>query len=184
MDRPPIPLRPVQIGLASPEFDTIAHWPFADQFVPRLLRTDIPDRAKLGWLQVWIYLDPDGQGVGFGTVDLADDHSSHTGGLFHPYIPLLAVNPTIPSRGYGTSILQHLIGQGAVIAHQNPCQPDLYLDVYTTSLKAIALYEKLGFIQVNVAPIPDPLEGGLTYNIMARRAKMIAPRTFPVTPFV
>ena len=174
MDRPPILLAPTKIEAGGPEFDLIARWPYADSFVSRLLQTDIPRRARREQLEIWLFRDPHGQEVGFGTIDLADDHAGYSGGLAHPYIPPLAVNPTIPSRGYGSSIWQHLIGQAAVIRHRHACPADLFLDVYVTSIKAIALDEKFSFVRVNSDPIPDSSEGNLPYNIMARRVVAIS----------
>lgn len=90
-------------------------------------------------------------------------------GRFHPYIPLLAVNPTIKSLGYGTSIVRHLIDEAALLASQGVCHDVLFLDVYTTSGKAIQVYTACGFVCVTPEPIPDPQEGGKTYIVMAKR---------------
>jgi hypothetical protein len=38
-----------------------------------------------------------------------------------------------------------------------------------TSAKAIALYDRCGFTALTEEPIPDPLEGGTPYIVMARR---------------
>jgi GNAT superfamily N-acetyltransferase len=138
--RSPIPLTPVLIGLGSREFEAISGWPFADPFVARLLREDIPQRVQFGNCQIWIYRDPDGRLVGFGTLDVCDECREYTEGKLHPYIPLLAVNPTIKSLGYGTSILRHLIDESTLLAFQGVCHDVLFLDVYTASEKAIRLY--------------------------------------------
>lgn len=42
-ERSPIPLSAVPIRLDSPEFGIVSSWPYADQFVARMLRTDIPE---------------------------------------------------------------------------------------------------------------------------------------------
>ncbi len=173
-DRTPIPLTPILIDLASREFEAISGWPFADPFVARLLREDIPQRVQFGYCRIWLYRDPDGRLVGFGTLDMCDDCREFTGGKFHPYIPLLAVNPTIKSLGYGTSIVRHLIDEAAVLACQSLCHEVLFLDVYTSSVKAIKVYADCGFAEVNPEPIPDPQEGGKTYLVMAKRVA-IAP---------
>jgi GNAT superfamily N-acetyltransferase len=168
-DRPPIPLTPTAISPDSEEFLAISGWPFADPFVSRLLRDDIPLRVRLGNGQVWIYRDPDGRLVGFGTLDVCDDYRAYTDGQFHPYIPLLAVNPTIPSRGYGTSIVRHLIGEAALLARQTAgCAGVLFLDVYTTSLKAIKVYTECGFVSITEQPLPDPQEDDKPYIVMAK----------------
>jgi hypothetical protein len=94
---PPIPLTAVLIELNSPEFEAISGWPFADPFVRRLLRDDIPQRVQFGNCGIWTYRDPEGRLVGFGTLDVCGDCRDYAGGKFHPYIPLLAVNPAIKS---------------------------------------------------------------------------------------
>ncbi len=60
----PIPLTSVLIGLNSREFEAISGWPFADPFVARLLRDDIPQRVQYGNCRIWTYRDPDGRLVG------------------------------------------------------------------------------------------------------------------------
>jgi len=173
-DRTPILLTPGAIDLDSPEFSAISGWPFADLFVGRLLRDDIPQRAMFNNGRVWVYRDPDGRLVGFGTLDVCEDYSGYTAGRPHPYIPLLAVNPTIKSLGYGTSIVQHLIGEAALLASRGGCHDVLFLDVYTTSVKAIELYDKCGFMKLTDEPVADPLEDGKSYYVMAKRVA-IAP---------
>jgi ribosomal protein S18 acetylase RimI-like enzyme len=79
------------------------------------------------------------------------------------------VNPTIKSQGYGTSILHHLIGEAAILASHRHCHDILFLDVYTTSIKAIKLYEESGFMKITDEPILDPLEPGMAYLVMAKR---------------
>ncbi len=169
----PVPLTPTLILANGPEFITILGWPFADSFVLRLLQTDISQRDELSQAQIYAYRDPAGHLVGFGVLDLALEYPASTGGLPHPYIPLIAVNPSIPSRGYGTSIVQHLIGESTVLVREQGCAPDIYLDVYITSLKAIALYTRLGFVRIDIEPIPDPLENGLPYLVMVQRALVV-----------
>jgi ribosomal protein S18 acetylase RimI-like enzyme len=174
-DRTPIPLTSVPIALDSKEFDTIANWPFLDPFVSRLLRTDIPQRVQFGNCRIWIYRDPDGQTVGFGTLDVCEDYGHFTSGQFHPYIPLLAVNPTIKSLGYGTMIVRHLTDEAALLAFRpNGCHDVLYLDVYTTSEKAIGLYTSAGFVQITPEPLVDAHEGGKLYIVMAKRVVIAA----------
>ncbi len=164
----PIPLTPSQIELDSPEFQAISAWPFADPFVSRLLQSDIPQRIQFNHGRIWIYRDPDQRIVGFGTLDVCGDYVAFTDGKAHPYIPLLAVNPTIKSLGYGTTILRHLVGE-AVLAACRPggCHDVLFLDVYTTSTKAIDLYQRCGFTNVSTTPIDDPQEQK-AYWVMAR----------------
>lgn len=164
-DRAPIPLVPALVPLDSRAFAEIGGWPFADPFVSRLLRTDIPRR-------VWTYFDPAGQPVGFGTLDVCDDWREFTGGRPHPYIPLLATNPTVKSLGYGTTILRHLVEEAALLASRPGCHDELILDVYTTSEKAIKLYTDGGFRCVIDGPRADPAEGGKEYIVMARRVSV------------
>jgi GNAT superfamily N-acetyltransferase len=168
-DHTPIPLTAVPIGLQSSEFEAISGWPFADPFVTRLLRDDIPQRVQFGNCRIWIYRDPNRSLVGFGTLDVCDECRDFTGGRAHPYIPLLARNPTMKRQGYGTSIVRHLIDEAALLALQDSCHDVLFLDVYTSSPEAIRVYTKCGFTPVTEQPIPDPQEGGKTYIVMARR---------------
>jgi ribosomal protein S18 acetylase RimI-like enzyme len=165
----PIPLTAVLIGHDSEEFQAISAWPFVDPFVKRLLQEDIPQRVQFGNCSIWTYRDPNGSLVGFGTLDVCGDCNEFTGGKLHPYIPLLAINPTIKSRGYGTSIVCHLIGEAALLACRGLCHEVLFLDVYTTSEKAIRVYTECGFATVSPEPIPDPQEHGKTYIVMAKR---------------
>ncbi len=145
-DLTPISLTPIPIGLDSPEFKIISDWPFEDSYVGRMLRDDIPQRVRRGTGRIWIYRDPDGQLVGFGTIDVRDHYRAYTGGKDHPYIPLLAVNPTIKSLGYGTSIVRHLIRAAAVLASGPGGSHDvLFLDVYADNERGINLYRKCGF---------------------------------------
>jgi GNAT superfamily N-acetyltransferase len=152
----PIPLTPVLIGLESPEFEAIAGWPFADPFVARLLREDIPQRIQFGNCRIWLYRDPQERLVGFGTLDVCGEWREFTGNQDHPYIPLLAVNPTIKSQGYGTGIVRHLVDEAALLALQGVCHDVLFLDVYTSSVKAIRVYTACGFAEVSPQPMPDP----------------------------
>lgn len=169
---PPVPLTLLSIDLDSPEFAAIMGWPFADPFVIRLLQSDIPQRMLFNHCAVWVYRDPDGNLVGFGTLDLCGDCSEFTSGQLHPYIPLLAINPTIKSLGYGTSIVRHLIDEAALLALRTHCHDVLFLDVYTTNAKAIGVYQQAGFVTISPQPISDPEEGGETYVIMARRVSL------------
>src|SRR5437660_10130046 len=97
-----IPLTPVLLALDSREFEAISGWPFADPFVARLLRDDIPQRVQFGNCRIWTYRDPDGRLVGFGTLDVCRECGEYAGGQAHPYSPLLAINPTIKSQPNGT----------------------------------------------------------------------------------
>jgi GNAT superfamily N-acetyltransferase len=172
-DRTSIPLTPALAELDAAVFKEICEWPFADPFVGRLLRDDIPQRVQFSEGRIWVYRDPDSRLVGFGTIDVCGDYRDYTAGQPHPYIPLLAVNPTIKSLGYGTSIVRHLIGEAAFLARRpGGCHDVLFLDVYTANVKAIQLYEKCGFENVTVEPIPDPLEDGSPYIIMAKRVSI------------
>jgi ribosomal protein S18 acetylase RimI-like enzyme len=169
-DRTPIPLTPALIDLDSPEFETICGWPFADSYVGRLLQDDIPQRIQNSYCQVWVYRDPDGRLVGFGTFDVCEDCRQYAERPLHSYVPLLAVNPAAERRGHGTSIVRHLIGEAAILARRSRGYYDvLFLDVYTANESAISLYRKCGFATLTDEPIPDPKENGKPYIIMAKR---------------
>ena len=165
----PVPLSAVVVGLDSVEFAEILGWPFEDRFVGRLLREDIPLRITVGDCRLWSYRDPAGQLVGFGSIDIGTDYSEYVDGRSHPYIPLLAVNPTIQSRGFGTAIVRHLVRTAGLMVRGGYLAPIVFLDVYETSTKAIALYRKCGFLNVSDTPDIDPMEGGKRYFIMTRR---------------
>jgi len=172
-DRSPVPLTPAAIPLGSAEFEAISRWPFVDPFVSRLLRYDIPQRVQFGNCRIWTYREPSGQIVGFGTLDVCNDYGAFTAGRFHLYIPLLAVNPTIKSLGYGTTIIRHLTDEAALLASRpGGCHDVLFLDVYTTSGKAIDLYKAAGFEQITPEPIPDLQEMGKLYLVMAKRVAL------------
>lgn len=170
--RTPVPLTSSLIELGAPEFQEICGWPFGDDYVGRLLRFDIPQRVQYGECRVWIYRNPDAEIVGFGTFDICDDYRILAFGSHHPYIPLLAVNPSIKSLGYGSSIVQHLIGEAALYVKRDPvCQPSLFLDVYAENRRAIDLYERCGFVKLECGPCHDSEEGGKEYFIMARNVE-------------
>jgi ribosomal protein S18 acetylase RimI-like enzyme len=170
----PIPLTPCSIEWDSLEFKGILEWPFADAYVGRLLREDIPERMQLGKGRTWIYRDPDGRVVGFGTIDVCEEYGEYTAGRPHPYIPLLAVNKEMEGRGHGKSIVLHLIDQaGRLACTPETCCDRLFLDVYVDNLIAINLYKNFGFVNVEEESIPDPKEGGRPFFIMARRVPAI-----------
>ncbi len=169
---PPIPLAPARIEPDSPEFQAICGWPFADAYVSRLLQSDIRQRVTFGNCSVWAYREPGGSLVGFGTLDIAEDCNAYTKGRAHPYIPLLAINPTIKSLGYGAGIVEHLIDEATLLATAGLCHDVLFLDVYTSNKRAIDLYNRLGFATISPAPIVDPAQAGQEYIIMARRVSI------------
>ena len=137
------------------------------------MREDIPQRMAFGQCRLWAYQDTDGQVVGFGTLQECDDHGLFTNGQAHLYIPLLAVNPTIKSKGYGTAIVRHLIDEAALLAlSSSSCVPELFLDVYTTNAKGITVYRNCGFVEVTAEPIPDPQEHDQTYHVMSRKVSV------------
>jgi ribosomal protein S18 acetylase RimI-like enzyme len=168
-ERTPIPLVAIPISLESPEYQGLTTWAFADDFVIRMLLTDIPQRVRYGRCQVWIYQNPDLEIVGLGSLDICGDYQDYTDQTPHSYIPLLAVHPTIPSKGYGTSILEHLVREAKELARRSECHELLFLDVYTTSQKAISLYLKTGFSVITSQPISDPEAEGQSYHVMAQK---------------
>ncbi len=174
-DLTPIPLTPILIELDSPEFQTISDWQFEDSFVGRLLRDDIPQRVQFNDCKLWVYHDPDSRVVGFGTIDVCKDYSEYVDRRPHPYIPLLAKNPTLKSLGYGTSIVRHLIGEAVLLVHRytpGMCSDVLFLDVYTSSERAIRLYHNSGFVKLTDEPLQDPDHGGKPYIVMAKRVSV------------
>lgn len=162
------------IELDSKEFDAIIGWPFADAFIKRLLEDDVPQRVLYGNCEIWTFRDQNGSLVGFGTLDLCTDCGEFTNGTPHQYIPLLAVNPHMLGRGFGTSIVQQLVEQATLRRMISGCHDVMFLDVYTTSTPAIGMYQKCGFVNVSQA-IPDPDQDGATYIIMAKRIAISPP---------
>ena len=161
---------PSLIELDAPEFKEISSWRFADDYVGRLLSSDIPQRAVYGNGLIFGYRDPGGLLVGFGTIDVCDDYRSYADGQMHTYIPLLAVNETMQGKGFGRSILHHLIAEAALARQRaGNCHEVLFLDVYVDNGKAISLYEKCGFRRITTEPIQDPDENGRFYVVMAKR---------------
>jgi len=61
-----------------------------------------------------------------------------------------------------------LIGESAELVRRGGCAEAVYLEVYQTSGDAMKLYKKFDFVNVIDEPIPDPLQGGLPYFIMAK----------------
>jgi len=172
----PLPrLVPIQIQLNHPIFQAICRWPFADEFVGRLLANDIPQRVKYGKGRIWVYRDPNQTVVGFGVIDVCDDYRALTGDKSHPYIPLLAVNPANQGRGYGTFIVGHLIAEAALLAAQpnSECHDVLFLEAYTSSEKAISLYERCGFARLRNAPFFDQV-AQKPYFVMTKRVNITA----------
>jgi ribosomal protein S18 acetylase RimI-like enzyme len=171
----PIPLTPTRITPDKPEFQALLAWPFAEQpfyegQVKRLLQNDIPYRVRYSNGLVWVYREPGGDMVGFGTLDVCKEYEDFTEGKYHSYIPLLAVNPAFQKRGHGRSIMKHLTAEAVVIAQSLANVSNLlFLDVYTANKGAISLYDKCGFSVLNSdTPIPDPQENNEPYVIMAK----------------
>jgi ribosomal protein S18 acetylase RimI-like enzyme len=172
----PIPLTPVLTAPNENDYQAILTWPFAPQpfyegQVIRLLQHDIPLRVLHSMCLVWVYRDPDGNAVGFGTLDFCKDYEQFTGGKVHAYIPLLAVNPGFQKRGHGRSIVEHLIAEAEAWVHGLTELSDLlFLDVYVANHPAIKLYEKYGFVTLNPdTPEPDPGENNEGFFVMARK---------------
>jgi len=170
-----IPLVPIRTAPGLRDYLDLLMWPFSPhQFfevqITRLLQSDIPYRVMFSNGLVWVYRDPDGNTVGFGTLDICNEYDRFTGGRIHVFIPLLAVNPGFQKRGHGRTIVQHLIAESTgIIQSQSETSSILFLDVYRANSGAIALYEKCGFAVLNPdTPIPDPQENNEPYFIMAK----------------
>lgn len=147
-----------------------------------MLREEIPQRMIYGeLLMVFVYHDPDGNKVGFGTLDLCNDYAQFTDGKLHAYLPVLGVHPNFQKRGHGRSIVEHLIAEAVMIAQSfDDCSDLLFLDVYTANTPAISLYERQGFVTVNQdSPIPDPEEHDEPYVIMAKKVLVASPAPPP-----
>src|SRR5437016_3365448 len=69
--------------------------------------------------RIWVYRDPDGNMVGFGTLDVCREYARFTGGKYHAYIPLLAVHPAFRGRGHGRRIVEHLVAEVVLLAQSS-----------------------------------------------------------------
>lgn len=119
---------------------------------------------------MWAYKDPQQNIVGFGTLDFCDECSQFTEGKPHAYIPLLAVHPDMLGRGYGKSILNHLVEEAEyMVAEEKELHHAVFLDVYEFSTVAMSLYARCGFVRLN-GPIVDP-ENGANFFVMAKRVR-------------
>jgi ribosomal protein S18 acetylase RimI-like enzyme len=179
----PIPLTALRIVPGEEEYQALLTWPFpAELFyegqVTRLLRSDIPFRVQYSNGLVWVYQDPHGNSVGFGTLDLCKDYEQFTNGRLHLYIPLLAVNPPFQRLGHGRSIVEHLIGEAVLTTSRASVFSDLlFLDVYAANVGAITLYEKMGFEILNRdCPLFDLEEKNAPYFVMAKRISLAMSR--------
>jgi ribosomal protein S18 acetylase RimI-like enzyme len=139
-----------------------------------------------GWCSIWVYRDPHGNIIGFGTLDLSKEYDQFTSGNSHVYIPLLAVNPAFQRRGHGRSIVQHLFAEAVLIAQScagfpqplvwGPLSDFVFLDVYTANQPAVHLYTTCGFVKLNpTAPFLDPHENNEPYIVMAKKIVAGAP---------
>lgn len=171
-----IPLVPVPIDPGDPIFDALTRWPFEDEFVSRILRDDIPQRAKYQDGRVWIYTDPASEIVGFGTLSVCADYAALTDGKPHAYIPLLAVHPDKRGLGHGRSIVEHLVGEAAYIVQADPetLHHAVFLDVYEESVAAFGLYLKCGFQALGNRLWVDDLNAK-RYRVMAKRVTHLPP---------
>lgn len=168
-DHSVIPLRAELVDFVSTQFEAVVAWPFEDEFVSRLLSTDIAQRMQYNNCRLWTYINPDGDVVGFGTLEISNYYTEYTAGLPHLYIPLLALKPNVGRFGYGTSIVEHLIREAATIMTGVPaCDALLFLDVYADSTAAIRLYNKCGFIRLVDSQMFDDQAGGKPYYIMTK----------------
>ena len=165
-DRLIIPLKPTLITPESPEYAQILLWSFAENFVGRLLRSDIPQRYQRNQCRIWAYFDPYGPLVGFGSLDLCREYAAVTNQEPHSYIPLLGVNPGFEGRGHGKFIVRHLTAEALFAAADGLCSNELFLDVYVSASRTIKLYENCGFRVVSPEPIHDPQEDDREYVIM------------------
>lgn len=145
----------------------ISSWGFADEYVKRLLLTDILDRQRGNQIRMWVFQNERGQTVGFGTLDLCADWSYLCDGKRHPYVPLLAVHPGFQRRGIGSKIVNHLINEATLaLVDQPSLHRSLLLDVYSDNVGGIGLYQKSGF-QFIGNPHIDPQENNKEFRIMA-----------------
>lgn len=97
----------------------------------RNARAVTPEEHQRFWheagenLRAWIYADDSGVSVGVGSLH------HHDGKLWET----LCVLPTFAGRGYGTSILQHMLAQ---------TQEPVWSAVLATNLAALAINERVG----------------------------------------
>ena len=177
----PSPLLPRRLSLR--EVQELSEWPYASEpfyvaQVQRSLLSDIPQLLQQRVCVTWGYDDADlptaERMVGFGVIHISSNYFEVADRKMHFYIPLLSVKPKIASKGYGGSIVAHLIReaeQGVQRAnrHQPQLSEYLFLDVYVENERAIECYQKQGFeIINNQSPLLDELENNSPYFVMAR----------------
>ncbi len=128
--------------------------------------------------QLWVYREADQEIVAFGTLEISDLYKNWTANRLHPYIPLLAVKPDTQGRGYGRSVIHHLIGQAALHVMSDETLDDrLFLDVYASSQNAIKSYIKCGFENLTDLPVHDP-DSRREYFVMAKRVRIVGASLF------
>jgi ribosomal protein S18 acetylase RimI-like enzyme len=164
--------RPNLILPSHSDFREIANWKFPEThaFVTRIFTSDIPQRVQDFRCRIWAFRDTEGRLVGFGTIDLCNEHAAYTNGQRHPYIPLLAVHPEMGGQGIGEAIVRHLIGDAVLLVRGTGCHDALLLDVYEDNIRAVKLYQRCGFKIVG-DPVFDPIENK-NCLIMAQRVSI------------
>jgi ribosomal protein S18 acetylase RimI-like enzyme len=177
----PAALVPRRLSLRQVE--ELAEWPYDEQpfyidQVHRSLRNDVPQLMTQRVCVTWGYDDPTlpsgDQLVGFGVIHMSTNYFEVADRKQHVYIPLLSVKPKIESKGYGGSIVSHLILEAEkTVRHENKHEQkvseQLFLDVYAKNERAIARYKKSGFRIINEAnPLYDEREENAPYFVMAR----------------
>lgn len=183
----PAHISPVSVAVDSPEFGDLLTWPYPDEpfyegQVRRALRDFVPELVQYKGCRVWVFRDPAGQAVGFGSLVVVDYYAEFVDGKYHPYIPVLGVHPGCYGLGYGPRIVDYLTGEAMRLVRDIPGLSDiLFLDVYAANQKAIGLYEKkFGFgVQNPDHPIPDPRENNEPYFVMAKSLVVTPPPPSP-----
>ncbi len=180
---PLVPALLVPKRLSLREVEELAEWPYDQEpfyigQVHRSLLFDIPQLMTQRVCVTWGYFDPalpaTDQLVGFGVIHMSSNYYEVTDRKMHCYIPLLSVKPKIESKGYGGSIISHLIEEAErTVRHENrheqKVSEHLFLDVYAQNEKAIERYKKSGFVVINeTAPLYDECENDAPYFVMAK----------------
>ncbi len=180
-DLEPVKLVPERLSLR--EVEEIADWPYAtepfyiDQ-VKRSLSSDIPLLMIQGICVTWGYHDVSlnfsDKLIGVGVLQMSSGYFEVTDRKQHCYIPLLGIRPDIVSKGYGGSIVSHLVQQAEKTVRQEnrselKVYEHLFLDVYTENEKAIHCYQREGFRIINESdPFLDEDENNAPYYVMTK----------------
>lgn len=170
----PIPLTPILTAPGQSEYTGLLNWPFPsapfyESQILRLLQQDIPHRCLYGDCFVWVFRDPNGDDVAFGTLEHCTEYPELTDGQCHFYIPVLSVHPQHRFKGHGRTVVTYLVEAAKQALRNWPSHGHIFLDVYSVNTNAISLYEKCGWAKLDEnQPRLDPDQNNEPFVVMSR----------------